>query len=121
MTNSGKQFFLSADLNDLMEDSRFLPLRNQKSIEILRKEYTNIVDGLKIWLFAPTFNHGKFDPTIFPGIIKDLGKLDEYKIMVDEKEMKYLSGSEMFNKYSIENIIGNEWYNSIKKEHPEWL
>jgi hypothetical protein len=35
--------------------------------------------------------------------------------------MKYLSELEEFSDYALQNIIGEEWFNSIKKEHPELL
>jgi hypothetical protein len=116
-----KQLFIPFDLNSLMRGGDTHPLRNQQSIAALRQEYGEIRDGQQIWLFALTMNNDKYDPTIFPGTIRDIGKSDEdeYEIIVDEKDMEYLSESEQFKGCSIADIIGEEWFNELKQKHPE--
>jgi hypothetical protein len=59
-----KQLFFRGDLNDLYDGK--LPLRNQKYIDALKKEYGEILDGQRIWLFELTKKRGKYDQTIFP-------------------------------------------------------
>jgi hypothetical protein len=49
---------------------------------------------------------------IFPGIIK---------VINNESDMMYLSESEEFKNYSIEDVIGTEWFNSIKDRYPQSL
>ena len=67
---------------------------------------------MKIWLSADTDYKGKKDPTIFPGIIRDIGKNEgedeEYEIIVNESDMKYLSESEEFKEYSVEDVINRD-------------
>jgi hypothetical protein len=115
--NEKKQIFLRGDLNDFY-DGKF-PLRNPKYMDMLKAEYGGIFDGQKIWLFEITKKNGKYDPTIFPGIIKVIN--NEFEIHVNESDMMYLSESEEFKNYSIEDVIGTEWFNSIKDRYPEAL
>jgi hypothetical protein len=49
---------------------------------------------------------------IFPGIIK---------VINNESDMMYLSESGEFKNYSIEDVIGTEWFNSIKDRYPQSL
>jgi hypothetical protein len=56
---------------------------------------------------------------IFPGIIKVIN--NEFEIHVNESDMMYLSESEEFKNYSIEDVIGTEWFNSIKDRYPQSL
>jgi len=113
--NSKKQLFLHGNLNDLYDGK--MPLRNPKHIELLKKEYGDIYDGQSIWLFELTKHNGKYDPTIFPGVIRLTdGQLE---IHIKESDMVYLSESEEFKGYSIEDVIGMEWLNSLKERHPE--
>lgn len=114
-----KQLFIRGDLNALQDN--VIPLRNDIWIQALRREHGKITDGLNIWLFELTIKNGKYDPTVFPGTIRDIGKEDEYEILVNDKEMKYLSESEKFKGYDLKDIIGEEWFSTIKKEHPELL
>jgi len=112
-----KKQFIRGDLNDFY-DGRF-PLRNEECINAIKKNYGKIYDGLLIWLFDFTIKNGKYDPTIFPGIIKNVGKTDEYEIVVDENDMKYLSESDEFKNYSIKDVIGEVNYNELFKQYPE--
>ena len=114
MSKTKKQIFIRGDLNSL--DGGIIPLRNQVWIEILKREYGLINDKMRIWLYEKTQKNGSDDPTIFPGIIKDLGKDDEYDILVNEKEMKYLSESKEFNNYSIDDVINNDYFKKVTKE-----
>jgi hypothetical protein len=52
-------------------------------------------------------------------LIKEIG--GEFEIYVNESDMAYLSDSRAFNEYSIEDVIGTEWFNSIKEQNPELL
>lgn len=109
-----KQLFIYADLNDLGSGEGFLPLRNLKVIDMLKQEYGEVTEGLKIWLFSPTYKNNTLDPTIIPGEIKKVKNTGELQIHVDEKDMEYLSESEKFKGYSIEEIMGKEWPESLK-------
>ena len=100
--NSPKQLFIKGDLNAL--ENGMIPLRNSRWISILEKEYGKIYDGMRIWLYEMTMHNDKMDPTVFPGVIKDLGKQDEYQILVDENDFEYLSESTKFKDYSIQDI-----------------
>ena len=115
-----KQLFIFGDLNAL-GGYGFIPLRNPIWVEALKNEYGDIHDGLQIWLFALTEKNGKYDPTVFPGVIRDINKQDEYEIVVDEKDMEYLSESTRFKGYTIEDVIGKEWYDEIRNNTPELL
>lgn len=119
MSDSKKQLFIGSNLNDIYvkygTDEEVMPLRNPVLISLLKKEYGEILDGMKIWLSANTKNNDKQDPTIFPGTIRDIGKKDEYEILVDEKEMQYLSESEQFKDYSIEDVLDRSKYTEEDK------
>jgi hypothetical protein len=82
-----KQLFIRGDLNDLQHGK--IPLRNKMWIDALHAEYGDITDGQRIWLYEITKHNGKYDPTIFPGII--LISDGEYEIQINEAEMEYLS------------------------------
>lgn len=110
-----KQLFIRGDLNDFY-DGKF-PLRNQKWIDAIKAEYGGISDGQKIWLFEVTERNGKYDPTIFPGVIRITN--GEFEIHANESDMMYLSESEQFKGYSMEDIVGTEYFNSMKKHRPE--
>jgi len=65
--------------------------------------------------------NNKINLQIFPGEIRDVESSGECKVYVDEKDVIDLSQSKEFKDYSLEDIIGAEWFNSIKEKHPEWL
>lgn len=101
--NQKKVIFIRGDLNAFHDG--VIPLRNTRWIELIKKHYGPIHDGLRIWLYEETQHDGKIDPTIFPGIIKDIGVEDEYEIQVDEKDMQYLSESKKFQNYSVADVV----------------
>jgi len=112
-----KTIFIRGDLNAL--HNGVLPLRNQTWIKVLRKVYGNITDGQDIWLFEDTEHNGKMDPTIFPGKIRDLGKEDEYEILVDEKKMQYLSETKQFKGYSVEDVINQRLFEEMQENEKD--
>ena len=105
-----KQLFIHGDLN-AFGGYGYIPLRNQYWIDLLKKECGDIRDGMQIWLYENTQRDGKPDPTIFPGVIKDIGKENEYEIQVDEKDMQYLSESKEFKDYSVADVVDHEEFN----------
>jgi len=104
-----KQQFIRGDLNDLRNGK--IPLRNQKWIDVIKTHYGSIYDEQKIWLFEVTKNNGLYDPTIFPGVVKAIG--DQFEIIVNESDMQYLSECNEFKGYSLEDVIGKEWADSL--------
>lgn len=83
-----KPVFIRGDLNALRDG--VIPLRNEVWVALLKKTYGQINDGQQIWLYELTGD----DPTVFPGTIRDIGKDDEYEILVNESDFEYLSESE---------------------------
>jgi hypothetical protein len=78
-------------------------------------------NGQKICLYYIGLRNGKINLQIFPGEIRDVEPNGECKVYVDEKDVIDLAQSEEFKEYSIPDIIGTEWFDLIKKKHPEWL
>lgn len=113
MNDFKKQLFISGV--DNLEDG-VMQLRNQTWISLLRKEYGKIDDGMKIWLAVDAKNNGLRDPTIFSGIIRDVGVENEYEVLINEKDIKYLSESEEFKDYSIEDVLGSVKFNEEHKK-----
>ncbi len=115
-----KQIFIYCDLNKLLYVDRY-PLTNRIIIDQIKKGYGDIFDGMSIWLYSPTFKNGKFDPSIFPGTIKRDNESREMWIDAKESDMVWLSESEEFKDYSIEDVIGREMYEVYKRKRPDLL
>lgn len=117
-----KQLFICVDLNKLHGyEYDPVPLRSKEGLNDIINSYGEIKDGMQIWCFDLTKYKGKYDPTIFPGRIIYPGVESEYEIKVNEKDMEYLSESEKFKDYSVEDVIGKEWYEELKRTEPELL
>jgi len=117
-----KQVFINGDLNDFYGFAPDpMPLRNQRWIDLLVKEYGKITDGMQIWMFyMPQKEISRDTVLIYPGTV-NVTKDGDYEIVAREEDMKWLSELQEFGDYSIEDIIGNEWYQLIKEKYPERL
>src|SRR3989338_4679380 len=125
MNTSKKQLFIGIGLHGLYDYSDgftgVVNLRNRIEISLIKKEYGEIKDGQKLWLYFNSKNKGKIDPTILPGFIYYKGKNrednEEYEIKVDEKDFMYLSESEEFRSYLPEDIfVWEKMYNIEEKK-----
>lgn len=103
-----KQLFIRGDLNSLKNGT--IPLRNPIWIEMLKREYGKIYDGMDIWLYEETRRGGVIDPTIFPGVIRKTDVNDEFDIVISENRMKYLSESKEFKNYSVDDVINDIYF-----------
>ena len=99
-----KQTFIPIDLNKLPYVERY-PIMNQSTIDTIKEEYGGIYDGLKIWLYSDTFRNRKLDPSVFQGIVRFNEEIGEYEIEAKESDMVWLSESELFKDYSVEDVI----------------
>ncbi|MGB9163281.1 MAG: hypothetical protein WCC41_02300 [Rhodomicrobium sp.] len=78
----------------------------------------NIYDGLKIWLYSDTYQNRKLDPSVFQGIVRFNEELGEFEIEAKESDMVWLSESEQFKDYSIEDVIGKEMCREAARRSP---
>jgi hypothetical protein len=115
-----KQTFIPVDLNKLPYVERY-PIMNQSTIDTIKNEYGDIYDGLKIWLYSDTYKNRKLDPSVFQGIVRFNEELCEFEIEAKESDMVWLSESEQFKDYSIEDVIGKEMYDEYRKKRPDLL
>ena len=115
-----KQTFIPVDLNKLPYMERY-PIMNQSTIDTIKNEYGDIYDGLKIWLYSDTYQNRKLDPSVFQGIVRFNEELGEFEIEAKESDMVWLSESEQFKDYSIEDVIGKEMYDEYRKKRPDLL
>ena len=113
-----KQLFIRGDLNSFQEGN--IPLANQVWIAVLKDEYGEIKNDMKIWLYEEVIKNEKRLLLVFPGIIHDIGKNEgedeEYEIIVNESDMKYLSESEEFKEYSVEDVINRDRFEKKYQE-----
>jgi len=108
------------DLQKLLFVDRY-PLSNRIIIDQIRNGYGDILDGMSIWLYSPTFKNGKFDPSIFPGTIRRDNESGEMWMDAKEADMVYLSESEQFKDYTIEDVVGSERYRSLRDKNTKWF
>ena len=115
-----KQTFIPVDLNKLPYVERY-PIMNQSTIDTIKEEYGGIYDGLKIWLYSDTFRNRKLDPSVFQGIVRFNEEIGEYEIEAKESDMVWLSESELFKDYSVEDVVGKKGYDEYRKKRPDLL
>ena len=96
-------------------------LMNQSTIDTIKEEYGEIYDGLKIWLYSDTFRNRKLDPSVFQGIVRFNEEIGEYEIEAKESDMVWLSKSELFKDYSVEDVVGKKGYDEYRKKRPDLL
>ena len=58
---------------------------------------------------------------VFQGIVRFNEEIGEYEIEAKESDMVWLSESELFKDYSVEDVIGKKSYDEYRKKRPDLL
>ena len=103
-----KTVFIRGDLNSLQNG--YIPLRNHMWLDVIKYNYGDIYDGMKIWMYEKTRVDGKLVPTVFQGVIRIISSKSEYSVEVDESQMQYYNQIAIFKDYTLEDIISEELY-----------
>jgi hypothetical protein len=115
-----KVTFIYCDLNKLASADHY-PLTNRVILEKIEQGYGSIQNGMRIWLYAPTFKNKKFDPSVFLGVVKISEDGSATEIDANSADMIFLSDAAQFRDYSVEDVVGSDNYISMRAEHPEWF
>jgi hypothetical protein len=115
-----KQEFIYIDLNAL-DGSRMIVLNPLIFKEVVNK-YGKAESGMDIFLWTDDLDeNNKYDPMVYSGkLIFDSVK-NNWFIEINKDEIKHLSESSKFKGFSVKDIVGDEEYVKIKRNHPNWL